>query len=58
MGNSYHVPVIPAQSPLESPLGRIGDPDDVAGAAVFLASSDASFIAGTELFVDGGQAQI
>jgi NAD(P)-dependent dehydrogenase (short-subunit alcohol dehydrogenase family) len=29
-----------------------------AGAAVFLASSDASFIAGTELFVDGGQAQI
>jgi NAD(P)-dependent dehydrogenase (short-subunit alcohol dehydrogenase family) len=40
------------------PLGRIGDPDDVAGAAVFLASSDASFIAGTELFVDGGQAQI
>jgi NAD(P)-dependent dehydrogenase (short-subunit alcohol dehydrogenase family) len=40
------------------PLGRVGDPDDVAGAAVFLASSDASFIAGTELFVDGGQAQI
>jgi len=40
------------------PLGRVGDPDEVAGAAVFLASSDASFIAGTELFVDGGQAQI
>ena len=40
------------------PLGRVGDPDDVAGAAVFLASSDASFIAGAELFVDGGQAQI
>ena len=40
------------------PLGRVGDPDDVAGAAVFLASSDASFIAGTELFVEGGQAQI
>ena len=40
------------------PLGRVGDPDDVAGAAVFLASPDASFIAGTELFVDGGQAQI
>jgi NAD(P)-dependent dehydrogenase (short-subunit alcohol dehydrogenase family) len=39
------------------PLGRVGDPDDVAGAVVFLASSDASFIAGTELFVDGGQAQ-
>jgi NAD(P)-dependent dehydrogenase (short-subunit alcohol dehydrogenase family) len=40
------------------PLGRVGDPDDVAGAALFLASNDASFIAGTELFVDGGQAQI
>ena len=40
------------------PLGRVGDPDDVAGAAVFLASPDARFIAGTELFVDGGQAQI
>jgi NAD(P)-dependent dehydrogenase (short-subunit alcohol dehydrogenase family) len=40
------------------PLGRVGDPDEVAGAAVFLASDDASFIAGTELFVDGGQAQI
>src|SRR5260221_5878657 len=40
------------------PLGRVGDPDDVAGAVAFLASSDASFIAGIELFVDGGQAQI
>jgi NAD(P)-dependent dehydrogenase (short-subunit alcohol dehydrogenase family) len=40
------------------PLGRVGDPDEVAGAAVFLASTDASFIAGTELFVDGGQAQL
>jgi NAD(P)-dependent dehydrogenase (short-subunit alcohol dehydrogenase family) len=40
------------------PLGRVGDPDEVAGAAVFLASNDASFITGAELFVDGGQAQI
>ena len=40
------------------PLGRVGDPGDVAGAAVFLASDDAGFIAGTELVVDGGQAQI
>ena len=40
------------------PLGRVGDPNEVAGVASFLASSDASFIAGTELFVDGGQAQI
>jgi hypothetical protein len=40
------------------PLGRVGDPEDVTGAAVFLASSDAAYIAGTELFVDGGQAQV
>ncbi len=40
------------------PLGRVGDPDEVAGVAAFLASDDASFIAGAELFVDGGQAQI
>jgi hypothetical protein len=40
------------------PLGRVGDPEEVASAAAFLASSESSFIAGTELFVDGGQAQI
>jgi NAD(P)-dependent dehydrogenase (short-subunit alcohol dehydrogenase family) len=40
------------------PLGHVGEPDDIAGAAVFLASDDARFIAGAELFVDGGQAQV
>lgn len=40
------------------PLGRVGDPDEVAKAALFLASDDSSYIAGIELFVDGGQAQI
>ena len=40
------------------PLGRLGDPDEIAKAAVFLASDDASFVNGAELFVDGGQAQI
>ena len=35
-------------------LGRIGEPDDVAGAALFLASTDAAFVTGTELLVDGG----
>ncbi len=40
------------------PLGRVGEPDEVAKAAVFLASDDASYIARIELFVDGGQAQI
>jgi 3-oxoacyl-[acyl-carrier protein] reductase len=37
------------------PLGRVGVPEDVAGAAVFLASSDADYITGSLLFVDGGQ---
>ncbi len=40
------------------PLGRIGQPDEIGKAAVFLASEDASFIAGVELFVDGGAAQV
>jgi NAD(P)-dependent dehydrogenase (short-subunit alcohol dehydrogenase family) len=40
------------------PLGRIGSPEDVAKAALFLASDDSGFITGIELFVDGGMAQI
>jgi len=40
------------------PIGRIGQPDDVAKAAVFLASDEASFITGIELFADGGMAQV
>jgi len=40
------------------PLGRIGTPDEVAKAMVFLASDDSSYISGTELFVDGGFAQV
>lgn len=40
------------------PLGRVGDPDEIAKTAVFLASDDASFVTGIELFVDGGMAQI
>ena len=40
------------------PLGRFGTADEIARAAVFLASDDASFVTGTEMFVDGGAAQI
>jgi NAD(P)-dependent dehydrogenase (short-subunit alcohol dehydrogenase family) len=40
------------------PLGRFGTPDEIAKAVVFLASGDSSYISGTELFVDGGFAQV
>ena len=40
------------------PLGRLGTPDEIAKAVVFLAADDSSYITGTELFVDGGFAQV
>ncbi len=40
------------------PLGRVGRPEDIAGAVSFLASDDASYVSGIELFVDGGMAQV
>jgi NAD(P)-dependent dehydrogenase (short-subunit alcohol dehydrogenase family) len=40
------------------PMGRVGRPEEIAKAASFLASPEASFITGVELFVDGGAAQV
>jgi NAD(P)-dependent dehydrogenase (short-subunit alcohol dehydrogenase family) len=40
------------------PMGRVGSPDEIAKAALFLASDDSSFVTGIELFVDGGRGQI
>jgi NAD(P)-dependent dehydrogenase (short-subunit alcohol dehydrogenase family) len=47
-----------AQAAAATPLGRTGTPDEVAKAVTFLASDDASYVNGIELFVDGGAAQI
>ena len=40
------------------PMGRTGEPEEVAKVALFLASDDSCFVTGIELFVDGGRAQI
>jgi NAD(P)-dependent dehydrogenase (short-subunit alcohol dehydrogenase family) len=40
------------------PMGRLGQPEEIATTALFLASDDSSFITGSEICVDGGMAQI
>jgi NAD(P)-dependent dehydrogenase (short-subunit alcohol dehydrogenase family) len=44
--------------PTMVPLGRFGTPYEIAKTVVFLASDDSSYITGTELFLDGGFAQV
>ena len=40
------------------PMGRMGKPEEVGKAVLYLASDDSSFVTGIELFVDGGRAQV
>jgi NAD(P)-dependent dehydrogenase (short-subunit alcohol dehydrogenase family) len=42
----------------QTPLGRMGQPEETAAVALFLASNDSSFMTGSEVFVDGGTAQV
>jgi NAD(P)-dependent dehydrogenase (short-subunit alcohol dehydrogenase family) len=42
----------------QTPLGRLGRPEEIAAMALFLASDESSFMTGSEVFVDGGQGQI
>lgn len=53
-----HVEGLFAHLSTQVPMGRLGEPAEIAKAALFLASDDSSFINGIELFVDGGTAQI
>src|SRR6187402_1089090 len=53
-GNPQTEDLMKAQMKAVIPMGRLGDADEIAKAVLFLASDDSSYVAGVELFVDGG----
>lgn len=53
-----HYDAVLAQFTAMSPLGRVGEPDEIGRIAVFFASDDSSYVTGAELFADGGLVQI
>jgi glucose 1-dehydrogenase len=53
---AWEAPVAEAALMKLIPYGRIGEPDDIAKAAVWLASDESDYVTGASLFVDGGMA--
>jgi NAD(P)-dependent dehydrogenase (short-subunit alcohol dehydrogenase family) len=58
VSNAEEADALRAQYAQATPLGRLGKPEEVASVALFLASDESSFVAGVDLFVDGGIAQV
>lgn len=56
--NDEQIQGFAAQAATQIPLGRTGEPDEIAKAVLFLASDDSSFVNAAELVVDGGQSQV
>ena len=57
LGDAF-IEQIKARVAATTPLGRVGTPEEIASAVVFLASDESSYMTGADLFVDGGAAQI